>query len=64
MSGVSPGIPGTRRAPISIHMHGRCGLERVEPAAGHHGHFITHLLIVANGDFTPPPALIVAAALL
>ena len=55
---------GTRCPPISVHMHGRRGLERAEPAAGCHGHFITHLLIVANGDFTPPPALIVAAALL
>ena len=49
---------------VSVRIHRRCGLGRAKPAAGCHGHFITHLLIVANGDFMPPPALIVAAALL
>lgn len=34
------------------------GLGRAEAAASCHCHFITHLLIVANGDFTAPPALI------
>lgn len=34
------------------------GLERAEATASCHCHFITHLLIVANGDFTAPPALI------
>lgn len=57
---------GCRVPPISFSVctHGRCGLQGAEPAAGCRGHFITHLLIVANGDFMPPPALIVAAALL
>lgn len=36
------------------------GLERAEATASCHCHFITHLLIVANGDFTAPLALIVS----
>lgn len=34
----------------------------VEAAAGCHRHFITHLLIVANGDFTAPRALVVSCS--
>lgn len=49
---------------FSVCTHGRCGLQGAEPAAGCRGHFITHLGTVVNGDFMPPPALIVAAALL
>lgn len=36
------------------------GFRRAEAAASCHCHFITHLLIVANEDFTAPPALIVS----
>lgn len=36
------------------------GLERAEATASCHCHFITHLLIMANGDFTAPLALIVS----
>lgn len=57
---------GCRVPPVSFSVctHGRCGLQGAEPAAGCRSPFITHLLVVANGDFMPPPALIVAAALL
>lgn len=37
-----------------------CGLGRAEATAGCHCHFITHLLIVVNGDFTAPLALVMS----
>lgn len=37
-------------------------LGRAEAAASCHGYFITHLLIVANGDFTAPLDLVVSCS--
>lgn len=54
---------GTRRSAGFCHnlafTGGRAvGLEGAEATTSCHCHFITHLLIVANGDFTTPRALI------
>lgn len=49
-------------APVWHSQEQRGGLGRPEAAAGCHCHFITHLLTVANGDFTAPPALIVSCS--
>ena len=57
---VPGALPGS--VPVWHSQEQRGGLGRAEAAAGCHCHFITHLLIVANGDFTAPPALIVSCS--
>lgn len=55
-------VPGALlvSVPVWHSQEQECGHGRVEAAAGCHRHFITHLLIVANGDFTAPRALVVS----